>query len=300
MNPLVKYLPLALLSLMPAMLSGKTLQPVQDLTLDEKKIHTIPVAGNRVTTVNFPSPISALDGAMVTTDGTSPGLFQLAHQPGTSFFSVRSLARGVTTNLNVRWKNRTYVLLLKESAEPVLSAIFRPEAITKKLRPGPITPGRLVGLLDQAKAYPLLKEHQPEAVKNIEVMVYGDQPPVMDYEDYEVRLQEVYRFEVEDTLIFQIVLKNKTKGAITYRTDGFGVRVGERFYSQSVSDASGTMAPGSDSLAYFAITGTPEGGRNDLSLKNEFIILVDRTSSPEPKPTPTPKAKSKSTKKGRK
>ena len=27
---------------------------------------------------------------------------------------------------------------------------------------------------------------------------------------------------------------------------------------------------------YFAVTGTPDGGRNELSLKNEFSVLVSR------------------------
>jgi hypothetical protein len=29
--------------------------------------------------------------------------------------------------------------------------------------------------------------------------------------------------------------------------------------------------------AYFTVTGTPNGGRNDLSLKNDFIIVVQAT-----------------------
>jgi hypothetical protein len=52
--------------------------------------------------------------------------------------------------------------------------------------------------------------------------------------------------------------------------------VGERLYSQSISDASGVMPPESDSPAYFAVTGTPDGGRNDISIKNEFTVLLAR------------------------
>ena len=31
--------------------------------------------------------------------------------------------------------------------------------------------------------------------------------------------------------------------------------------------------------AYFAVTGTPNGGRNDLSLKNDFTVLLDRSET---------------------
>jgi hypothetical protein len=74
-------------------------------------------------------------------------------------------------------------------------------------------------------------------------------------------------------------LRNKTDKEVLYTPQGFSVRVGERLYFQSISDASGVMPPKSDTPAYFAITGTPSGGRNDVSLKNEFTILLTRFDS---------------------
>ncbi len=40
------------------------------------------------------------------------------------------------------------------------------------------------------------------------------------------------------------------------------------------------MPPKGDAAASFAITGTPTGGRNDLSLENEFVIVLDSMESP--------------------
>jgi hypothetical protein len=54
------------------------------------------------------------------------------------------------------------------------------------------------------------------------------------------------------------------------------------------------IPPKGQAPAYFAVTGTPNGGRNDLSLKNDFTILLDRvekdaaaqqTLQPESKPS---------------
>lgn len=296
MKPIPNLL-LLLAGILP--LSGAEVRPIQDLPLDEKKVHSIPVARNRVTTITFPGPITALDASLVTLDGTTPGLFQLSHQPGSSFFSVRGLAKDASTNLNVRWNNRTFVLLLQESEKPILSAIFRQAASHSSMPVSAVTPAMLVTLLDKAKVFPMLKEHQPAAVEGVEQLRYKE-PPVMDYGEYEVRLREVFRFEAEDTLIFGITLKNKTAKPIRIRTDAFGVRVGAQFYTQSISDVPGTIPANGESSGYFAITGTPEGGRNELSLKNEFIILVEREEIPEPTPGRTPKPKSKSSKKGRK
>ena len=249
---------------------------IQERELDERSVCAVPVSFSRVTTVSFPGSISAIDAALVTTDGKTAGLFQLAHKPGSYFFSVRSLVKGATTNVNVRWNNKTYVLELQDSTAPLLSLVFKYSTETAKssLSGKSVTPGALVGLLDKAKAYPVLKASHPEAVEQVDYMNYGEKAPVMDYNSFEVRLEEVIRFDSQDTLVFRVVLRNKTDREIVYKPQGFSLRVGERVYFQSISDASGVMPPKSDTPAYFAITGTPTGGRNDVSIKNDFSVLL--------------------------
>src|ERR1017187_7647789 len=88
------------------------------------KDKSIPVAGYRVTTISFPGPISAMDAAQVTIDQQKPAAFLIAHTKGSSFFSVRAEARKAVTNVNIRWNNKTYVLELVESDEPLLSVTF--------------------------------------------------------------------------------------------------------------------------------------------------------------------------------
>jgi hypothetical protein len=268
---------ITLLAFIPATLPAAT-KPIQEADLDEHAVYAVPVSSSRVTTISFPGPISAIDAASVTTDGKTPALFQLAHQPDSYFFSVRSLAKEGTTNVNVRWNNRTYVLELDVSDAPVLSLIFRQPTDNSKdsLLYRPVTPGILLGLLDKAKAYAVLKTSHPDAVESVDYVNYEPKPPVMDYNDFEIRLEEAFRFDPEDTLVFRVVLRNKTDKEILYRPQGFSLRVGERLYSQSISDASGVMPPKSDSPAYFAVTGTPDGGRNDISIKNEFTVLLAR------------------------
>jgi hypothetical protein len=105
---------------------------------------------------------------------------------------------------------------------------------------------------------------------------FSEKPCVIDYQDLEVRLEEAFRFDSQDTLIFRVVLHNKSDKEILYKPQGFSLRVGERLYNQSISDANGIVPPNGDSPAYFAVTGTPNGGRNDISLKNDFTVLVTR------------------------
>lgn len=261
-------------------------KPIKDFSLDDRVVYTIPVSGSRVTTVSFPGSISAIDAAQVTVDGKAPANFQIAHTKGSHFFSVRALGKNAVTNVNVRWSNRTYVLELVESNEPLYSAIFQVPDEPRKPQRVAVTPNRLLALLDRAKAYPLLKEHHPEAVEQVEYVNYAQKPRTMDYKAYEVQVEEAFRFDPEDTLVFRVVIRNKSEAPLRYSPDGFSLRVGERLYPQSISDASGTIPPRTEVPAYFAVTGTPNGGRNDISLKNEFIVVIDAVPVEPPKQEP--------------
>jgi hypothetical protein len=276
--------PISILLLSAAVALAEPPEAIQHVTLDENVVVTVPVATNRVTTISFPGPIAAIDAVGVTADGKTPGQFQLAHTKGSTFLSVRALARKAATNLNIRWNKKTFVFELAESDTPILALNLDDPATAETVLPAPlVTPTQLLSLLDKAKAFPLLKKQHADAVANAEAKTFGDAPQVTDFDDYEIRIEEVFRFNTEDTLVFHITLKNKSEKEIRYLPESFCVRVGNRLYYQSVSDAPGVLPPKSASTVYFAITGTPDGGRNELSLKNEFTVLVTRLS-PLPPP----------------
>jgi hypothetical protein len=254
---------------------------VQRVTLDDRAVVSVPVATNRVTTISFPGPIAAIDAVGVTADGKTPGQFQLAHTKGSSFLSVRALAAKVACNLNIRCNKHTYVFELLESDTPVLALNLEERTMIESVQPAPlVTPTRLLALLDKAKAFPLLKKQQPDAVANAEARTFADKPQVTDFNDFEIRVEEVIRFNPEDTLVLHVTLRNKSDKEIRYLPHSFAVRVGNRLDHQSISDAPGLLPPKADSTVYFAITGTPDGGRNELSLKNEFTVLVSRLPDP--------------------
>jgi hypothetical protein len=147
----------------------------------------------------------------------------------------------------------------------------------------PVTPTRLLALLDKAKAYPLLKAYHSETVAEVEYRNFESEPRILDCTNYAVKIEEVFRFNPEDTLIFRVGVTNKTDRELRYAPNGFSLHVGERTYPQSISDASGDVPPHAEAPAYFAITGTPNGGRNDMSIKNDFFVILDaHTIDPTP------------------
>lgn len=250
-------------------------QPIQSVSLDPDVVIEVPVATNRVTTLSFPGPISAIDAANVTVDPSVPAEFHLAHTKGSSFFSLRALRPRASANLNVRWSGQTYVFQLVESRQPALSlnlgAPARPEVPERAPR---LTPTQLLALLDKAKAFTLLKTQQPDALGDVEFRTPTNAITRLD--GFEIHVEEIYRFNAEDTLVFRAQVVNSSKARVTYRPDSFQVRVGLHRYPQSISDASGEVPAESAATVYFAITGMPDGGRADLSIDNDFHALVSR------------------------
>ena len=262
---------------------------IQNFILDEQTVYVIPIATNRVTTISFPGAIAAMDAAQVSIDPQKPAPFLIAHARGSSFFSVRAEARKAATNLNIRWNNKTYVLELVESNEPFLSVTFEPAPDTSgAMSSAPVTPSRLLALLDEAKAYPLLKTYHADVVAQVDYRNYEHEPRIVDCTNYAVSIKEAFRFDAEDTLIFRVGVTNKTDRELIYAPNGFFLRVGERTYPQSISDASGIVPPHAEAPAYFAVTGTPNGGRNDVSIKNDFYVILNahtvEPATPEAQP----------------
>ena len=258
---------------------------IQNVFLDDRVAVSVPVATNRVTTISFPAPIQAIDGAGVTVDGKTPGQFQLAYTRGSAFLSVRALLPKASANLNVRWNDRTYVFELVQSDVPVLSLNMAapPTPDEEGVGRAPeVSPLKLLSLLDKAKAFPVLKTQQPESVADVGFTTYDGKGLVNDFNDYEILIEQAFRFNAEDTLVFRAVITNETDTPLIYQPDSFAIRAGNRLYPQSISDADGAVPPKGESIVYFAVTGTPDGGRNNLSLKNQFTVLLKRLSPPPP------------------
>ncbi len=248
---------------------------IKQFPLDERTVYEIPIGREVPTTLMFPSAISAIEGANVSSNPETPAPVLLSYTAGQYFFSVRAMSPGAKGAVNVVWHNRTFVIHFTEGAEPYGSVTFyeddfagRNHAVQKR-----VTPEVLLGLLDRAKSYQLIEMQYPEAMQQIEHATPGN---LSYYKDFQVTVEEVFRFDPEDTLVFKLKLENKSDAEIHYQPQRLAVRVGQNVYYASIVDASGIIPPKAVTTAYFAITGSPTGGRANLSIKNNFNIIVMR------------------------
>jgi hypothetical protein len=272
-------------------------QAIKTFPLDDHTVYHLKVATDKVTTIVFPQGITDIEGSGVTADPKVKANMLMSYHAGDRFFSVRALKDDVQADLNVICNRSVYVLELTTDKEPFQLVRFYPADEPTATVPGSLPPGKnsgpnhLLGLLDKAKAFPLLAEQYPEMVSQIE----QDEPHTLTlYRGFDVIMAKAFRFDPEDALIFQIELVNHTDQPIYYIPQSLGVRVGPTVYWSALSDASGVMPAGekdpktgkiSDghSIVWFVICGTPQDGRNHLSVQNKFNVLVFR---PQPQETP--------------
>ena len=123
MNPLARLLTLTFP--ITVALAGANESHIQDFPLNDHTVYTVPVSATRMTTVSFPSPIAAIDGALLTWTEKRRSISDRASK-GTTYFSLRALAKGAATNVNVRWNNRTYAFELHESADQSTRSCCKP------------------------------------------------------------------------------------------------------------------------------------------------------------------------------
>ena len=107
----------------------------------------------------------------------------LTYHAGDRFFSVRALTDPATADLNVIISRKVYVIELATDKEPFQSVRFYPADEPPAQSPGQpnVGPSRLLGLLDKAKAYPLLAEQYPEMVSQIDKASLLPKRPTKDF-----------------------------------------------------------------------------------------------------------------------
>lgn len=266
----MKYLILTLLTAATAIAGPITQKP-----LDEFVIYDIPVAQKTgTTTVMFPSEISGLYAKSISTQEQENAGFLISFTPGNFYFTIRALKKDAEDHLTVIFNRKAYVLHLTASEKPFYNVTFyQDERQGKEGGRIAVVPERLLGLMDKAKAYPLLAKDAPDALAGVQHV-----SPALTtyYEGFNVRVRDVWRFEQDDTLVFRLEFENTTDRAVRYNPKDLAVRVEDRIYTQSLVDASGVMPPKSVTPAFVAITGNEQGGRSNLAPDNKWNVLVVR------------------------
>jgi hypothetical protein len=272
---------------------------IVEVNLDQKKPPVINVGMRNITTIEFPARIEAIEGYgfyLPSEKSSAEGnLFELSYSKGANFFSIRALASGAEGNLTLVIDQRAYCFYFKEAAEPSFVVVCndgrgpagKTGADEGTGSPVPAeqkraSPERLSSLLDKAKGFEALRNSAPEMFNGITFAEPNKKGDI----DQGVRttIRRVLRDDELDSVVFDVEISNSSRADYFYDPEGFGARVGEKYYGESVSDASGVVPSGRAERVFFCVTGDGKGGRNDLAVGNDFDIAVRKVQGSHTQP----------------
>ncbi len=282
-------------ALAPALASAPTAGPtlnlagkIVHLTLDPEQVCAVAVSEDAITTISFPDNIAGIDGAGF---ADSPDAarragagFLLAHRAGTRYLTVRALRPGAKGTLNVQVGQNLLTLYCGQSQEApwrvILDAALPAAAVVpvgSDTGPAPaVDPGDLQSALGRFRTE--LTRNGVSAALNDET---GRPLPSAELGTearcgaVASRIVRAVRDEARDTLFFAVELHNEGAEPYCYDPDGFGVRLPDGVtLPQSASLANGLLGAGRTDTVYFAVTGRPDGRRNNAQPGAVFAVCA--------------------------
>ncbi|OAM87324.1 hypothetical protein OH491_26755 [Termitidicoccus mucosus] len=254
------------------MASGIAAGPVKRYPLDDRSVYAVRVGTEAPTTVIFPGPVTALDGAGVSQRAEEAPPILISHQPGTRFFSVRAVQADAVGAANVIFRDRVFAFSFTTEAEPDRTVTFyeHPAKTARRDAARPM-PHQLLALIDQAKEFVALSEQYPALVQRIERTT----PQTTTLAgDITTTVEEVLRFDDEDALVLRVRFENRGKQVFRYAPAHLAVWIGQACYPVALTDAHGEVPAKHAEIVTVVILGNPDGSRGDISIKNTFSIVA--------------------------
>ena len=238
--------------------------------LDERSVYAIRIGRDEPTTCVFPGPLTALEGAGVAAKADDSPAVLLSYQADAAFFSVRALRENASGALNVVFRGKIYALSFVTGGETDRTVTFLDEPLAGANR-RPLDSSVIRALLDRAKQREKILAQYPALVSAIARAEPGSVTP---YPTFTVTVEEVARFDAEDVLVLRLRFANPGNAPVRYDRQKLAVRVGTDVFPAALTDASGAIPPQSATCVYLALAGAPGGGRANLSVRENFSVLV--------------------------
>lgn len=265
---------------------------IKKLTLDPAIPIIVPTARGITTTIQFPAPIRGIDGVgLAATSDEEDALFNASHSPGSRTLSVTPLKGDSHTNVNVTCNDEVYVLVLLVNADTALfklSLVHPPAPLAPPADPlnehpeerGKlnISPAQMLGLIDKAKAYPLLRKEDPLNVADLQLSDGPFNPSTT--KSYIVQPVRVFRKGEWDALVFHATVKNTTDKEIYLDPESYRVAVGSQSFGSVFTEAEHTIEPGQIQHVWFVVQGDGNQGTNNLAPQNDWLVTFQELLEP--------------------
>lgn len=254
------------------------------------------IGTEHATILEFPSKITGLLGYGLS-DGTEPGDYHYAHPKESNLLSLRNVRPGKKVNVSVLLGSELVSLHLLPNKDAPPTIRFRGadssswpkarkiSAVGVKEKRLDYASDKLLNLLKLARNERVFRAYLPHLYKDVETrqaeLTYDD-------ENTATVIRQLHRFPNEDVLVLIGDVENRLDYPIQIDPASFEVRVSKRVYPVALVDAPEVVPAGASVPVHLIVKGDSEGNRANLSIKNDFRIILSeycRYEEPDPQLT---------------
>lgn len=251
----------------------------------------ISISPNLTTTLLFPGPVSGTFGlGLVSGQNSSAGTVQIEHPEGSNVIVLHALTPDAHVIATVLLDGQLYVLdcCVWASSNPDVAVTFisghaqdAPRAVEvtpqeiKDARPKYDTES-LLGLLRRGRDSAFLRNIYPDAYVGYKSK---DTSFSSDSGTLKTVVTTVHRFSKEDAVVLQGTVENETDRPITFDGRSAIIQVANEMHPVKLLDCLRPIPPHKMTLIDCVIQGDVDGGRANLSISNEFRIILPTENS---------------------
>jgi hypothetical protein len=252
-----------------------------------KAVSDVAVNPNVATTITFPDKITLMTGfGLIKDPGEEKSLGQtkvaLVHYDNVmaDTLVVRLVRPGEPCHATIRAGNHLYLMRFVPSESANLAVIVPPplehsaatattadEVVAQRLQ---FDADELVGILSKAKARKALQPLNPTLYTGWEERNDLNMSTTVD--GLTTTIYEIQRWTEKDANVFRCWITNTSTNTFEFEPMGVKIRVGERSYPAQLADCSGVVMPNQKVPLDVVLQGNVGGGREYLSIKQDFRV----------------------------
>lgn len=216
---------------------------------------------------------------------------------------MRAVRKGTPCYLTVRCGSAMFLFKLEAGEQANLAVIVSDPASSKtntvkEIKQEQIVKSRtvfsaaeLVGILSKARQREFLETVNPSIYEGWQQRRGVSLPST--HGDVTCTITEIQQWPLKDAVVLRSRLETKGGKVYRFKPVDTQVRVGNRSYAVQLADSSGVVEPGKPTQLDVVLQGNALGGKEHLSVQNDFRIelVEDTTSGPPPNdllPPPAP------------
>jgi hypothetical protein len=243
----------------------------------------IEISPEIATTLLFPGPISGTFGTGLAGNGqTQQSIVQIEHPEGSAVLVLRALAENARAVMTVLFDGSLYVFQLEGGPHPdaalTLTKIDQSVEGVKQVSAEDVKASRLkydpellVGFERKARDAALLRKLYPDLYQGY---TSRQADYMSDSGTVKTTVTQIHRFSGEDAIVLEGTVQNETNHPIEFDGRATTVQVANEVHPAKLTDCLRPIPASATVPIVVVIQGDVDGGRANLSIQNEFRIML--------------------------